>query len=188
MHTFAFAAPCCALMLSFNASGALPQGAEQLSVDSAPGQTAVSAQPVRSSVTTAGSGGSAYQYCPATASSAGTVAFVGYAGSLDLSQQNFAVFVTGAAIHPSAYGMFIFGVNQTQVAFGNGYLCIQPFARMPLQHLTSETLYQSMQSSPEEFAPFQPGSSWNFQFWYRDAAAGGANFNLSRALHVDFAP
>jgi hypothetical protein len=33
---------------------------------------------------------------------------------------------------------------------------------------------------------FTPGSSWNFQFWYRDPQAGGARFNLSNALHVDF--
>jgi hypothetical protein len=33
----------------------------------------------------------------------------------------------------------------------------------------------------------QPGSAWNVQFWYRNPAAGGTGFNLSDALHVDFA-
>jgi hypothetical protein len=177
MQTFAIVAPCCALLLSLNVSIARPSG-----------EQSAGAQPDRSSVSTAGSGGSAYQYCQATMNSQGSVAFVGYAGSLDLSQQSFALFCTGAVIHPASYGMFIYGVDQTQVPFGNGYLCIYPYGRMTVQHLSGETVFTAMSSSPEEFAPFQPGSSWNFQFWYRDVAAGGANFNLSRALHIDFAP
>ena len=29
-------------------------------------------------------------------------------------------------------------------------------------------------------------STWNFQFWYRDPAAGSPNFNLSDGLEVIF--
>lgn len=32
------------------------------------------------------------------------------------------------------------------------------------------------------------GESWVFQAWYRDPAAGGANFNLTNALRVRFTP
>ena len=34
----------------------------------------------------------------------------------------------------------------------------------------------------------QPGSSWSFQFWYRDPFAGGTGFNLSDGLTVLFCP
>jgi hypothetical protein len=30
------------------------------------------------------------------------------------------------------------------------------------------------------------GSTWNFQFWYRDPAGGGSAFNLSSAVEVTF--
>jgi hypothetical protein len=33
-----------------------------------------------------------------------------------------------------------------------------------------------------------PGSRWNFQFWYRDPIAGGANFNLSNGLTAPICP
>ena len=32
------------------------------------------------------------------------------------------------------------------------------------------------------------GSTWNFQFWYRDPAGGGAGFNLSDGLQLTFCP
>ena len=33
-----------------------------------------------------------------------------------------------------------------------------------------------------------PGSTWYFQFWYRDPAMGAPGFNLSSALAVSFEP
>ena len=33
-----------------------------------------------------------------------------------------------------------------------------------------------------------PGSTWYFQFWYRDPAAGMAGFNLSDAVAIEFCP
>ena len=33
-----------------------------------------------------------------------------------------------------------------------------------------------------------PGSTWYFQFWFRDTAAGGWNVNLSNGLEVSFCP
>ncbi len=33
-----------------------------------------------------------------------------------------------------------------------------------------------------------PGSTWYFQYWYRDPQAGGANFNLTDALGGTFCP
>jgi hypothetical protein len=33
-----------------------------------------------------------------------------------------------------------------------------------------------------------PGSTWNFQAWFRDTAAGGSAFDLSDAVAVSFRP
>jgi hypothetical protein len=32
------------------------------------------------------------------------------------------------------------------------------------------------------------GSTWSFQYWHRNAAAGGAGFNLSDAFAATFTP
>jgi hypothetical protein len=134
--------------------------------------------------------GSAFTYCQANPNSQGHVAEIGYSGSLVLTVHSFTLGVAGQTIHPASFGMFTYGTQQYNVPFGNGYLCISPFApgifRMPVQALTQPTIQLAMEDAENQFAMFTPGSSWNFQFWYRDPQAGGARFNLSNALHVDF--
>lgn len=136
--------------------------------------------------------GSASTYCQATLNSFGTAASIGYAGSLALVDNTFALTVSGAAAIPTSWGMFTYGGVQTNIPFGNGYLCISPFNpgifKMPTQQLGTGTVILEMATHPAEFANFTPASSWNFQFWYRDPPAGGAYFNLSNGLHVNFAP
>jgi hypothetical protein len=135
--------------------------------------------------------GSSYNYCQANPNSFGTTATITYAGSLNLAEQTFTLSVTGQPVTPSSFGMFTCGQDQYNVPFGNGYLCVSPFGpgikRMATQSLNAATLYHSANENPADFIYLQPGSSWNFQFWYRNPAAGGVGFNLSDALHVDFA-
>jgi hypothetical protein len=135
--------------------------------------------------------GTAYNYCQSTVNTAGTAAVIGYSGSLVLGEQSFTLSVTGQPVSPGSFGMFTCGQDQYNVPFGNGYLCISPFGpgikRMATQHLDAVTLTHDIFQVPSEAAYFQPGSSWNFQFWYRNSAANPLTFNLSDALHVDFA-
>ena len=135
--------------------------------------------------------GSAYNYCQSNPNSYGTPALIGYSGSLDLSVGTFTLNVAGCPPAPESFGMFTAGQVQYNVPFGNGYLCVQPFTpgihRMATQSLVPGVISYNLAQSPE-FALFQPGSSWNFQFWYRNPLGGGSGFNLSDALHVDFAP
>lgn len=136
--------------------------------------------------------GSSFIYCDSTASAFGEAAHMSVSGSLDLTGNTFALTVTGVPPVPQSWGMFTYGLAQTNIPFGNGNLCISPFNpgiyRMTPQSLGNGTVTRSMQDTPQEFVQIQTGSSWNFQFWYRDPTAGGANFNLSDGLHVDFAP
>lgn len=136
-----------------------------------------------------GGGGSANTYCSATPNSFGTVAQIGYIGSLGIAAGNFGLRVTGLPIQPTSFGVFTYGGTQMNVPFGNGYLCINPMGglyRMSPQMLTDTTVQRSITEAPGDFSLFQPASSWNFQFWYRNPAAGGSMFNLSNGLHVQF--
>ena len=169
-----------------------PQTLQQLKMTVVNTTTAeISAQP-SPTPTPGGSGGSAETYCEAATNSQGNVALINYSGSFILQDQSFALSVTGQTLHPASFGMFTYGTAPTNVPFGNGFLCISPFApgiyRMPTQALSQPTIILAMEDAPGQFSLLTPGSSWYFQFWYRDAAAGHSNFNLSNGLHVTFAP
>ena len=135
---------------------------------------------------------SSYNYCQATPNSTGQTVNVGYSGGLDLTTDSFTLIASGCPAKPNIFGMFTYGQVQYDVPFGNGYLCISPFnpgiTRMGTQPLLAQVVTRDMASHSAEFAAFAPGSSWNYQFWYRDPDAGGAMFNLSDGLHVTFAP
>lgn len=136
--------------------------------------------------------GNAYTYCQATPNSFGTVASIGYVGSLELTESTFGLTTSGVSPIPQSWGMFTYGSVPTNTPFANGYLCISPFNpgiyKMETQSLGTGFVTKMIASSPKEFTLIQPGSSWNFQFWYRDPSMAPARFNLSNALHVDFAP
>ena len=136
-----------------------------------------------------GGNGSAYTYCSATLNSFGTTARINYIGSLGVSQNSFGLRVAGLPVQPQSFGVFTYGGTQMNVPFGNGYLCINPLGglyRMTPQMLTDTTVSRSVLEAPAEFQLFQPATTWNFQFWYCNPAAGGAGFNLSDGLSVQF--
>ena len=109
-----------------------------------------------------------------------------------MNDNTFTLTVVNCPPQAESFGMFTCGQAQYNVPFGNGYMCIQPFnpgiRRMTPQPLLPGMITHDVGADPVEAALFQPGSSWNFQFWYRNPAAGGSSFTLSDALHVDFAP
>lgn len=134
--------------------------------------------------------GSANNYCLTSPNSTGMFAHISYVGSLNVADGDFCLTVTGCPHQSGSFGMFACGQAQSCVPFGNGFQCIQSSApgihRMPAQHLGASVITLSMLEHPSAFAMIQPGSEWNFQFWYRNPAASGATFNSSDALHVQF--
>jgi len=91
---------------------------------------------------------------------------------------------------PSQFGLFYYGRDQNQVPFGDGWRCVdgQVF-RLPTVQIdaTGEATWPfDFTSPPEPAGLVEPGETWRFQFWYRDPAAGGAGFNLSDGLSVNF--
>ena len=140
----------------------------------------------------AAQGGSAAVHCTSTPNSTGLTARLAFCGSLDLTQTNFGLVSMGLPPNPSSFGLFTCGTAPTDVPFGNGTLCISPFepgiTKMGVRPLGQGVAALLMADAPSAFSQCAPGSTWYFQVWYRDPAAGNANFNLSDGLRVTFAP
>jgi hypothetical protein len=133
-------------------------------------------------------------YCASQANSSGFAASIGATGSTSLSS---ADLLLRAFVGPSGTpGMFFYGSATAQLPFGDGYLCVSPFypglmRLRPLAQFGASGVallpvdYASLPGGGEIVA----GSTWNFQFWYRDPLlAGGTGFNLSNGLRLTFGP
>ena len=126
-------------------------------------------------------------YCVGAVNSTGSGAVMGYQGSGNLSLNDLTVLCTGAPAFTS--GVIFFGPNAIQVPFGNGFRCVGgAVSRFPVQQ-TNEfgdmSRLMNLNAMPQLVTS---GSTWRFQFWYRDNAGGGAGYNLSDGLAVTFCP
>ena len=132
----------------------------------------------------------AYPYCATSPNSVGSGALMGASGSVSFADNAFTVRVSGA---PTTVGLFFYGSVQTQTPVGNGNLCIagQTFRMNPASMAdgagnNSRTLDFTSGSTTTGSGTISPDSTWFFQYWYRDVAAGGAQFNFSDGLQVNF--
>jgi hypothetical protein len=130
-------------------------------------------------------------YCISAINTAGKFAHIGSQGSLGISANEFALTVSDVPSHHP--GVFFFGRYQTQIPFGEGYLCVTGAQHRMWPMVTVDSNGFGM--LPLEFTdPLHPesiinaGSQWNFQFWYRDAQTVGHGFNLSDALSATLCP
>ncbi|MEY2747220.1 MAG: hypothetical protein RL112_2262, partial [Planctomycetota bacterium] len=128
-------------------------------------------------------------YCPLSPNSVDPFgAQIGWQGSLRLSSANFMLETT--SVPPNTPCMYIFGVNQAQSPFGNGFRCVgSPVLRLPRFNASpwGDALW-SVDFSSYPGSTIAAGAARHFQLWYRNGAAGGAGFNLSDALRVVFCP
>lgn len=126
-------------------------------------------------------------YCTSNPNSTGKVATLSARGDPDPAANHFSLAV--ADVPPGKLGIFFFGANKKAATpFFQGNKCIlSPTARLPLSMACSNG---DARHSPDLTAlskgyAFLPGSTWNFQFWYRDKNPN-ATSNLSDALEVTF--
>lgn len=128
-------------------------------------------------------------FCDALPNSTGAAASLGLEGSLSVAANDARLHVLGGP--PSSVALMTYGASASGVPFANGLLCIDPLQGV---HRVTTTgldgagrgtipLDLSGLSGP---GAISAGESWVFQAWYRDPAAGGANFNLTNALRVRF--
>jgi hypothetical protein len=116
-------------------------------------------------------------------------AYITANGSNRIAQNDLALLTTG--VPPGAAGIYYYGRNATFVPFGNGTRCIaSPAFRLPIvvTNEFGEADHALDHNSLPPGGAISAGETWNFQFWYRNAAGGGAGFNLSDALRVQFCP
>jgi len=119
---------------------------------------------------------------------------IGSTGSTGIAANDMSLTVSG--VPPTQFGLFFYGGDQTQVAFGNGFLCVTGSETFRLQPPTMSDIF-GLNTKALDYtqAPMNAGSgmilagaTWNFQYWYRDPGAGGAFFNLSNGLEATFCP
>ncbi|MFT4541144.1 MAG: hypothetical protein ACI841_001522 [Planctomycetota bacterium] len=130
-------------------------------------------------------------YCAANPNSTGGAATISASGSKSIAANNLSL---SASPVPNQPGLFFYGAAQTQLVFGNGYLCVGAgatgIARLPVVNGTSNAMSHTLDntSPPTALTQVLPGSTWHFSCWFRDPAGLGAAFDLSDALSVSFIP
>jgi hypothetical protein len=124
-------------------------------------------------------------YCQTSPNSVGSGATMSFAGQNFVAQNNFDLYAYG--LPPNKLGVFFYGQNQANVPYGNGRRCVgNPFFRLPSQVSNDfgDLFYHLDLTTLPSGGQILPGQTWNFAAYYRDPAAGGANFNATDGLSV----
>lgn len=130
---------------------------------------------------------------PTSPNSAGSGALIDAGGSASVAAADMTLSVIGCPA--GAFGLFFYGSEAADQPLGDGRLLVggESAGLLRLPALQTDGVGAATQGVPfaapqQSFGPaaLVAGSSWNFQFWYRDPAAGGAGFNLSNGLLVGF--
>ncbi len=123
-------------------------------------------------------------YCIGAPNTVGGGAQIGFSGTGNVVLNDLQLFVYACPANTT--GLFYAGTSALQTPFGNGFRCAGGSTlRLGLQ--TTDAFGDASQSVDWHALPGgapAPGQVRNFQFWYRNPAAGGAGFNLSNALSV----
>jgi len=126
-------------------------------------------------------------FCISTPNSSGGAAQIGASGSSSLTANNLVLFA--GPVPTNVPGIFFFGPDVDQTPFGDGFRCVgtNGLRRLAPVVTSNNTGIMSLavdnQQSPM-FPLFSPGSSYAFQGWFRDIAAGGSGFNLTNGTGV----
>jgi hypothetical protein len=127
------------------------------------------------------------KYCTATPNSSGAPADISACCSASAALGDLTL---DAAPVPDQFGVFLHGRNQTQLSFGNGFLCVtDAIVRGAVIHASGNLATYTYDNSDNEhsLAAFV-GTTRNFQYWFRDPMGGGAFFNTSNAVSIAILP
>ncbi|MBL8862219.1 MAG: hypothetical protein JNK02_09415, partial [Planctomycetes bacterium] len=133
---------------------------------------------------------SRWNECVATPNSSGVPAALSITGSLSVAAGEAALRVAGLPF--PTRGQFLMGRNSSFLPFGNGHLCIDMFSGIHRVPGLASSDAGGNAAMPIPFAQlatqygFRPGTTYRFQFWFRDAV--GAGFNLSDVAAASFCP
>ena len=128
----------------------------------------------------------ALNYCQATPSSIGIPVTMYAQGSLSVQDDNFTLSAIGAPA--GQFGLFLYGPGFQLTPAAGGWLCVSDPVRMSatlVDGLSSANWPVNLGLPAAGGAAIVGGSTWCFQFWYRDPALG-AGSNFSDGLVVVF--
>ncbi|MDP6954833.1 MAG: hypothetical protein QF599_02570, partial [Planctomycetota bacterium] len=130
-------------------------------------------------------------YCQATTNSSGTAAEIAGSGSISIAANDFHLLSWN--LPPSQPGIFYYGDTPGQFPLGDGYACAASglVVRLPPQTTSvwgDTNRLLDFTTPPFPAAQITAGSTWYFQFWFRDPAAQGAGYNLTGGLSTTFCP
>lgn len=129
-------------------------------------------------------------YCTSVANSTGAASTISYSGSLSISTND--TVLAAEALPLSQNGVFFYGPGQQQAAFGIGWLCVTgPHQRLAIVNSGAGGMVDTwldVTNPPQANGQITSGSTWYFQYYYRDPAAGGVAFNTSDAVVLTFCP
>lgn len=134
--------------------------------------------------------GEASNYCISSLNSSGFAARMDYEGTLSCTSNDTCIHAEGCPSY--ATGLFMFGNQPAQIPMSNGYLCISPFTGLyrlsPAAGASrgGHAEYDLDLNRMPTVGPILPGSTWYFQYWFRDPLAGGAGANLTDGLRMTF--
>ena len=127
-------------------------------------------------------------FCVASPNSTGMAALIDARGCNEISD---GILPLSAGPVPDTSGAFFYGAMPVQIPFANGTRCVGgTIFRLPLGAIQGGELATDLDytSPPQPAGQITAGSTWYFQGFYRDPAAGGAQANLTDGLQVTFVP
>ena len=133
-------------------------------------------------------------YCTAAPNSATSGAILSATGSVSVAANDLVLASIGQPV--GSPGLFYYGGGTLQAPFGDGFRCVAisgggvqrlfPFQTTGAAGVMTHSVnYDNVMTASVRITP---GSTWYFQSFYRDPAAGGAGFNFSDGLAITFEP
>lgn len=143
-----------------------------------------------------GACGAEAAFCSTSANSVGAGALMSTNGERSITANALELRADGCPA--GQFGIFYYGATQVAggagAPFGDGLRCVggagQPIFRLPPIAVggSGRLAFAVDFSGLPNGGDITAGSTWNFQAWYRDPAAGGTGFNLSDGLEISFCP
>jgi len=135
-------------------------------------------------------------FCSTSPHSAGSGALISAWGGTNIGANDFTLLVSGAV--PGTSGLFYYGPEPVNLPFGEGVRCVGdggtgvfrlgPPAVADAQGDALRVV--DFTAPPMNAGPGQitAGSTWYFQYWFRDPQGGPSGFNLSDGFEARFCP
>lgn len=126
------------------------------------------------------------RYCSTSVNSTGGGAQIHASGSSSAAANDLEL--SASPVPANQFGLFFYGPSQIELPFGDGFLCVGGgLHRLPVGTASKAMeLRFPVDNTLPPATNLTAGSTWNFQAWFRDLAAGGAGYNLSDGVSILF--